>query len=70
MYHVRKLKKLKGKHDWEKVMIERRRKTMAVCCQCYDMIHAKKQTEYINGEPDTSKGVRPVRGRVLPNLPQ
>ncbi|KAA6339708.1 Group II intron-encoded protein LtrA [termite gut metagenome] len=42
MYHVRKLKKLKGKHDWEKVMIERRRKTMAVCCQCYDMIHAKK----------------------------
>ena len=42
MHHVRKLKKLKGKHDWEKVMIARRRKTLAVCCHCYEMIHAKK----------------------------
>ena len=42
MYHVRKLKKLKGKNDWEKVMIARRRKTMAVCCHCYDMIHANQ----------------------------
>jgi group II intron reverse transcriptase/maturase len=41
MYHVRKLKKLKGKHDWEKVMIARRRKTLAVCNNCYDRIHAK-----------------------------
>jgi group II intron reverse transcriptase/maturase len=41
MYHVRKLKKLKGKYDWEKVMIARRRKTIAVCDHCYDMIHAK-----------------------------
>jgi group II intron reverse transcriptase/maturase len=42
MYHVRKLKRLKGRNDWEKVMIARRRKTLAVCQQCYDMIHAKK----------------------------
>jgi group II intron reverse transcriptase/maturase len=42
MHHVRKLKKLKGKHDWEKVMIARRRKTLAVCNQCYDIILAKK----------------------------
>jgi hypothetical protein len=41
MYHVRKLKKLKGKHDWEKVMIARRRKTLAVCNNCYDTIHEK-----------------------------
>jgi len=42
MYHVRKLKKLKGKYDWEKVMIARRRKTLAVCSHCYDIIHAKR----------------------------
>ena len=42
MYHVRKLKKLKGKNDWEKVMIARRRKTLAVCCHCYDMIHVNQ----------------------------
>jgi hypothetical protein len=42
MYHVRKLNKLKGKHDWEKVMIARRRKTLAVCNHCYEMIHAKR----------------------------
>jgi group II intron reverse transcriptase/maturase len=42
MHHVRKLKKLNGKHDWEKVMIARRRKTLAVCGQCYDMIHGKR----------------------------
>jgi hypothetical protein len=44
MYHVRKLKRLKGRNDWEKVMIARRRKTLAVCHQCYtckeiDCIH-------------------------------
>ena len=70
MFQVRKLKKLKGRNDWEKVMIARKRKTLAVCCYCYDKIHSKKQTERINGEPDTGRLVRPVRGRVLPNLPQ
>ena len=40
MYHVRKLKNLKGKNDWEKVMIGRRRKTLAVCEHCYEIIHA------------------------------
>ena len=42
MHHVRKLKRLNGKHDWEKVMIARRRKTLAVCHHCYDMIHGNK----------------------------
>ena len=30
MHHVRKLGELKGKENWEKLMIARRRKTMAV----------------------------------------
>ena len=40
MHHVRKLKDLKGKQDWEKKMISRRRKTLAVCPQCHDKIHS------------------------------
>ena len=31
MHHVRKLGELKGKENWEKLMIARRRKAMAVC---------------------------------------
>lgn len=41
MYHVRKLNDLKGKEEWEKLMIARRRKTLAVCKNCYGKIHAK-----------------------------
>jgi group II intron reverse transcriptase/maturase len=42
MHHVRKLKDLKGKKDWEKRMIARNRKTLAVCSKCHDKIHAGK----------------------------
>ena len=38
MHHIRKLKDLKGKSDWEKRMIARRRKTLAVCSKCHDKI--------------------------------
>jgi group II intron reverse transcriptase/maturase len=42
MHHVRKLKDLKGKTEWEKKMIARRRKTLAVCSTCHDKLHAGK----------------------------
>lgn len=42
MIHVRKLKDLNGKTEWEKFMIARRRKTMAVCENCYRKIHGEK----------------------------
>jgi len=42
MIHVRKLKDLKGKEAWEKLMIARQRKTIAVCEKCYNKIHGKK----------------------------
>jgi len=40
MHHVRKLKDLKGKELWEKHMIARRRKTLAVCIKCHRKIHS------------------------------
>jgi len=40
MHHVRKLSDLKGKLDWEKRMIARKRKTLAVCSSCHYKIHA------------------------------
>jgi len=40
MYHVRKLKDLKGKSDWEVKMIARKRKTLALCIKCHHKVHA------------------------------
>ena len=72
MHHVRKLKDLKGKSDWEKRMIARRRKTLAVCSKCHAKIDPDRRikTELISGEPDTRRLVSPVWGRVHRNLPQ
>ena len=42
IHHVRKLKDLKGKKRWEKLMIARRRKTLALCASCHDKLHAGK----------------------------
>ncbi len=42
MHHIRKLKNLKGKEDWERIMIARKRKTMALCQSCHDKIHSGK----------------------------
>lgn len=39
MHHIRKLKDLKGKGNWEKFMIARKRKTIAVCHECHTQIH-------------------------------
>lgn len=38
MHHVRKLKDLSGESEWEQLMIEKRRKTLAVCKNCYAKI--------------------------------
>ncbi|MBG9587685.1 reverse transcriptase domain-containing protein [Cytobacillus firmus] len=40
VHHVRKLKDLKGKKTWEKIMISRNRKTIALCKKCHDDLHA------------------------------
>lgn len=38
MHHVRTLTKLKGKNEWEKLMLKRHRKTLVVCEDCNSMI--------------------------------
>ena len=42
IHHVRKLKDLKGREPWERLMIGRRRKTLALCAPCHDLLHAGK----------------------------
>lgn len=42
IHHVRKLKNLKGRAAWERAMIGRKRKTMALCVSCHDLLHAGK----------------------------
>ena len=39
MHHVRKLGELKGKSTWEKLMVARNRKTIAICSKCHKQIH-------------------------------
>lgn len=41
MHHVNKVKNLKGKEQWEQIMIAKNRKTMAVCEVCHTKIHSK-----------------------------
>ena len=42
IHHVRKLKDLKGKSYWEKFMIARKRKTLALCKECHEKLHRGK----------------------------
>ena len=42
IHHVRKLKDLSGRKQWEIAMIGRKRKTMALCVDCHHKLHAGK----------------------------
>ncbi len=42
VHHVHKLKDLSGKKNWEKIMIGRKRKTLILCVECHDKLHAGK----------------------------
>jgi len=42
IHHVRKLKDLQGKQWWQQVMSYRKRKTMVLCVECHDLLHAGK----------------------------
>lgn len=42
IHHVKKLKDLEGKKAWEKYMIARRRKTLAMCVPCHHDLHNGK----------------------------
>lgn len=45
IHHVNKVKNLKGKADWEKIMLAKRRKTIVVCHKCHMRIHHGTKTE-------------------------
>jgi len=36
------LKDVKGKARWEQIMMARQRKTMILCNECHDLLHAGK----------------------------
>jgi group II intron reverse transcriptase/maturase len=40
IHHINKVKNLKGKALWERVMIAKRRKTIVVCTECHHKIHS------------------------------
>lgn len=42
MHHIRRIKDLRGKAKWEKWMIGRRRKTVALCHECHRDLHNGK----------------------------
>lgn len=42
IHHVRKLKDLSSKSYWEKFMIARNRKTLALCKDCHEKLHSGK----------------------------
>lgn len=42
IHHVRKLRDLQGKAEWERHMIARRRKTLALCHDCHVKLHNGK----------------------------
>lgn len=44
LHHVNKVKNLKGKSAWERVMIAKRRKTLSVCKMCHTNIHYSKSS--------------------------
>jgi Type II intron maturase len=50
VHHVRKLKDLQGKQWWEQVMSYRKRKTLILCNECHNLLHAgklsKRQKEF------------------------
>jgi len=39
VHHVRKLKSLSGKKNWEEVMIDKNRKTLVLCLECHQKLH-------------------------------
>ena len=50
-------------------MLSKRRKTLVVCVECHKkirkfIVEPNKNTSSTNGEPDTPRGVSPVRREV------
>ena len=47
IHHIHKLKDIKdGKQKWQKRMIARKRKTIILCVECHDLLHAGKLPDW------------------------
>ena len=44
IHHINKVKNLKGKSHWERIMIAKRRKTLVVCVECHYAVHNQKSS--------------------------
>jgi len=42
MHHIHRMRDLAGRKLWERAMLGRRRKTLALCISCHDRLHAGK----------------------------
>ena len=40
MHEIRSMKQLTGNDDWQRIMRDKRRKTLAVCPDCHRLIHS------------------------------
>jgi group II intron reverse transcriptase/maturase len=45
VHHIRKLKDVQGKEGWKQIMIARKRKTLILCNECHDLLHAGKLSD-------------------------
>jgi RNA-directed DNA polymerase len=45
VHHIRKLKDVQGKEGWKQIMIARKRKTLVLCNECHDLLHAGKLSD-------------------------
>ncbi len=59
VHHIRKLSDLKdGKETWQKVMIARRRKTLVLCVECHDQLHAGTLPSWKRQEREMESAMR------------
>jgi len=68
VHHVRKLSNIKeGQERWQKLMMARQRKTLVLCVECHDLLHAGKLPSWRvlvherGGEPCAVNAARTVR---------
>ncbi len=62
VHHIRKMKDVaEGKQLWQQMMAARNRKTLVLCLNCHQLLHAGKlpdrehRTRQVKGEPDARK---------------
>jgi hypothetical protein len=59
VHHVKKLSDLKdGKAAWQKLMIARRRKTLVLCVECHDQLHAGKLPSWKRSNREMESAIR------------